>query len=167
MHTKSNQLEPYLSVLSSFDNKKPLRNAHRTGREDARVPDQQGEYLLVQDFALCLTESGLQSVCILTFVRQGVARFSCCPRGICGFNIDAKYCLLSSRKYDWLLRTVFRELPSRSLTKERRRLDSLHQHFVYRFCGNDIHSDKPNDIKKSFVVLSAPRPVGIPKGRGA
>ena len=32
---------------------------------------------------------------------------------------------------------------------------------------NTIHSDNPNDIKKSLVVRSAPRPVGIPNGRGA
>jgi len=37
VHIKSNQLKPYLSVLSSFDNEKPLGNAYEACGEDTRI----------------------------------------------------------------------------------------------------------------------------------
>ena len=39
VHIKSDQLKPYLSVLSSFDNEKPLGNAYEACGEDTRISD--------------------------------------------------------------------------------------------------------------------------------
>jgi hypothetical protein len=39
VNIKSNQLKPYLSILSSFDNKKPLSDAYEACGEDARISD--------------------------------------------------------------------------------------------------------------------------------